>query len=131
MTFGRSLTISRGIASMVPFPSAIDERYLSEVIGKDGLQPPDTPSQIEFFVHTLKLYVILDDILLSLYNPISEATVCYKKLQSWNNNAIFRIETALSRWKRDIPHCLQFEPENNLATFGPIFNGQSNVLHAQ
>jgi hypothetical protein len=131
MTFGRPLTISRATAGVVPLPTAIDDEYLSKVAGKDAVQPPDVPSQIEFFVQTVKLYGMLDDILLSLYNPASEPTTFYGKLQCWDNNAIFRVETALSRWKSGIPYCLQFDPVNNLGKFGPIFHRQSNVLHAR
>ncbi|KAH8700820.1 fungal-specific transcription factor domain-containing protein [Talaromyces proteolyticus] len=131
MTFGRPLTISRAIASAVPLPAPIDDEYLLESAETFGEQRAGMPSQIEFFIQTVKLYGMLDDILLSLYSPNSDSATLYGKLQCWDNNSIFRVEAGLSRWKKEIPSCLQFNGQNEVSKLGSVFHRQSNVLQAR
>lgn len=64
-TFGRPVLHSR--PNVVPLPEAIDDEYLSE--SGEGCQPQNTPSRIEFFRHSIKLFDILKEILDRFYSP--------------------------------------------------------------
>lgn len=49
----------------VPPPEPIDDEYLSESC--EGLQPSDRPSYLAFFVHSVALFDVLNEILAKFY----------------------------------------------------------------
>lgn len=51
----------------VPFPSLIDDEYLSTQ--GEGQQPHGIPSRLGLCVWSSKLFLVLDDVLLRLYSP--------------------------------------------------------------
>lgn len=51
----------------VPFPSLIDDEYLSTQ--GEGEQPHGIPSRLGLCVWSSKLFLVLDDVLLRLYSP--------------------------------------------------------------
>lgn len=57
----------------VPFPSLIDDEYLSTQ--GEGEQPQDIPSRLGLCIWSSKLFLILDDILLRLYAPQSQKNI--------------------------------------------------------
>ncbi|KAK1503652.1 hypothetical protein CABS01_09041 [Colletotrichum abscissum] len=62
-TFGRPVLVSRQY--FVPPPEPIDDEYLSE--SSEGLQPSDRPSYLAFFVHSVALFDVLNEILAKFY----------------------------------------------------------------
>lgn len=62
-TFGRPVLVSRQYS--VPPPEPIDDEYLSE--SSEGLQPSDRPSYLAFFVHSVALFDVLNEILAKFY----------------------------------------------------------------
>ncbi|KXH56079.1 hypothetical protein CSAL01_07445 [Colletotrichum salicis] len=62
-TFGRPVLVSRQYS--VPPPEPIDDEYLSE--SSEGLQPPERPSYLAFFVHSVALFDVLNEILAKFY----------------------------------------------------------------
>ncbi|KAG7071143.1 transcriptional regulatory protein [Colletotrichum scovillei] len=62
-TFGRPVLVSRQYS--VPPPEPIDDEYLSE--SSEGLQPSDRPSYLAFFVHSVALFDVLNEILARFY----------------------------------------------------------------
>ncbi|KAF5681232.1 hypothetical protein FHETE_21 [Fusarium heterosporum] len=63
-TFGRPVLHSRRHA--IPLPEPIDDEYLSE--SDEGCQPENSPSRISFFIHSMKLFDILDEVLRLFYS---------------------------------------------------------------
>lgn len=98
--------------------SSTDDRFLEE----DKAQPSDVPSVNAFFVNTVKLYRIMDEILVALPprsqlapSPLT-STVPYS--QSYDAhyiitqlNAIFELDALLLEWHRNLPPHLAFSLE--------------------
>ncbi|KAI3573491.1 fungal-specific transcription factor domain-containing protein [Fusarium oxysporum f. sp. albedinis] len=63
-TFGRPVLHCRPHA--IPLPEPIDDEYLSEF--DEGCQPENSPSRIAFFIYSMKLFDVLDEILHKFYS---------------------------------------------------------------
>ncbi|KAK5203088.1 hypothetical protein LTR47_011092 [Exophiala xenobiotica] len=114
MTFGRPRVITRADALAVPFPASINDEYLSTEPGPDGVQPRGEPSLAEFYIQTLKLYVIQERTLFAMYsNDASDVKVTQSTRESLDNidfNTILRIEASLKSWDEALPGYLKNIP---------------------
>ncbi|KZL77221.1 transcriptional regulatory protein [Colletotrichum tofieldiae] len=63
-TFGRPVLLSRQYS--VPVPATVDDEHLSEII--EGAQPFERPSYLVFFVQSLALFDVLNEILATFYS---------------------------------------------------------------
>jgi hypothetical protein len=63
-TFGRPVLHCKPHA--IPLPEPIDDEYLSEV--NEGCQPENIPSRIDFFIHSIRLFEVLDETLSRFYS---------------------------------------------------------------
>ncbi|KAH9209557.1 fungal-specific transcription factor domain-containing protein [Leptodontidium sp. 2 PMI_412] len=135
MTLGQPLMIGRAISESVPLPACIDEAYLSSDPGREGVQPSNIPSNMEFFRLTLKLYNILEDILSTFYPSGVSDQLTYKKdnctseeIHCLDLNAILRIDKLLSEWMASIPPHLVSRPPAINPEIDEGFLRQANVL---
>ncbi|KAJ9493819.1 hypothetical protein H2202_010674 [Exophiala xenobiotica] len=133
MTFGRPRVITRADALAVPFPASINDEYLSTEPGPDGVQPRGEPSLAEFYIQTLKLYVIQERTLFAMYsNDASDVKVTQSTRESLDNidfNTILRIEASLKSWDEALPGYLKVRDNASTDFKTPIFARQANVLH--
>lgn len=139
MTFGRPAIVSKGSCGAVPLPIPVDEEYIRSTVTSDVLQPADRPSMLVFFVKSLELYDILNDILLSLYKPSAESLV--EDVQDFfhlhqgssdGERTIFELDRALTRWSRSLPPHLRRSTESpNSGPLEFMFCRQANVLKAR
>ncbi|KAL4793685.1 C6 transcription factor [Aspergillus venezuelensis] len=135
MTFGRPAMISKASYASVPLPDTIDEEYYASANGTDAIQPAGQPSIMAFYAKSLELYEILNDILLNLYQPITDDNSddvhdLYFTIGSNKDElAIFELDRALTRWTRSLPAHLRgvSDPSPN----AEIFYRQSVVLRAR
>lgn len=111
MTYGRPTMINRAVAADTPLPITVDEEDLSD----DSRLPPqiaDRPSRLDFFVQSLRLYDILDDILVTLYESRekqehqSKGAGFFKLHQS----SIIDIDSQLMDWEESLPEQLRNVP---------------------
>ncbi|KAJ0158904.1 Positive regulator of purine utilization [Colletotrichum tanaceti] len=65
-TFGRPVLISCHYP--VPTPATVDDEHLAETTEAEGVQPPDRPSYLVFFVRSLELFDVLNEILAKFYS---------------------------------------------------------------
>jgi hypothetical protein len=135
MTLGQPLMIGRAISESVPLPACIDEAYLSSDPGREGVQPSNVPSNMEFFRLTLKLYNILEDILSTFYPSGVSDQLTYRKdyciseeTHYLDLNAILRIDKLLSEWMASIPPHLVSRPPVIDSDVDEGFLRQANVL---
>ncbi|KAI9932323.1 hypothetical protein MW887_009835 [Aspergillus wentii] len=135
MTFGRPAMISKASSGSVPLPASVDEEYIPTASGTEASQPADRPSMMDFYAKSLELYEIMNDVLLSLYKPVSEESLedihdfYFNKETSEGERTIFELDRALTRWTRSLPVHLRgiSSPESE----DPIFYRQSVVLRAR
>jgi len=130
MTLGRPTMIPKADALAVPFPAAIDDQYLSPKLGDDHSQPQEQISIVEFYVQSLKLYIINEETLSTMYKsdgsdgPPSAMT----KLANLDLNTILRLDSAITDWYDSLPKKLKVR-SNPVDDFTePIFARQSNIL---
>lgn len=122
MTFGRPAMISKTLADAVPLPAMIDPEYLPEDASTPGVQPAGRPAMMAFFVNSLTLYKIINDILLELYmNDDQDDTKdenglpLYKPYESLDLAAILKLDRALMAWGRNLPSYLKLSsPDSNI-----------------
>jgi hypothetical protein len=117
MTLGRPMMISRDVAKLVPYPSSIDDEFLSATPGLDGHQPSDKPSRIAFFVHSVELYHITERVLSTMYargsvgGPSHRSGLPFpEQLESLDFNEILRLDGALIKWNESLPPFLCTHP---------------------
>ncbi|KIX99976.1 uncharacterized protein Z520_04614 [Fonsecaea multimorphosa CBS 102226] len=134
MTLGRPMMISRTDASVVPFPEAIDDQYLSLEIGQDHSQPQGQVSIIEFYVQSLKLYIITEEILSVMYphedaaSSPTRASSALEKLASLDFNTILRIDSAITNWYKAVPNELKIHSDSLPEPHKAAHARQANIL---
>ncbi|KAF7182366.1 hypothetical protein CNMCM7691_001846 [Aspergillus felis] len=135
MTFGRPAMISKASCGSVPLPATVDEEYIPAALGGEVRQPADRPSVMAFYAKSLKLYEILNDILLSLYKPVPEENpediydFYFNKGPDEGERTIFELDRALTKWTQSLPPHLRGETSSKPED--AVFYHQSVVLRAR
>lgn len=135
MTFGRPAMITKTSSGVVPFPAAVDDEFIQPESTLEASQPPNRPSIMAFFGKTLELYDIMNDVLLSLYNPSKDPSVedihdfYFNNITNEGERTIFELDHSLSRWTRSLP--VHLCGDSAMASANPIFCRQSIVLRAR
>ncbi|KAJ5552045.1 hypothetical protein N7461_006743 [Penicillium sp. DV-2018c] len=135
MTFGRPAMISKASSGAVRLPAAVDDDYIPLESSKEVSQPSNCPSMMAFYAKSLELYEIMNDVLLTLYNPVSDE--CSEDVHEFSfDNAtgegertIFQIDRSLTKWTRSLPPHLRGDSSETSAN--PIFCRQKIVLRAR
>lgn len=135
MTFGRPAMISRGSNGAVPLPMAVDDELFLVESSSEPTQPTHQPSIMAFFAKTLELYEIMNEVLLSLYKPVSEdgsgesSDFLFNDGVGERGRTIFDLDRSLTRWASDLPAHLRGSP--SVGADNPVFDRQRIVLHAR
>jgi len=135
MTLGRPMMVSRADAPSVPLPASIDDQCLSSDPGPGSSQPANKPSEIEFYVQSLRLFNITEETLTAMYS--GEATRRYashacpsptERLEKLDFNTIIKIDCSLRKRSDVLPNYLTVRknPVDELAE--PILSRQANIL---
>jgi hypothetical protein len=110
MTFGRPAMISKSLADAVPLPAIIEPENLSYHTSLNSFQLGTSTSMIAFFVHSLQLYNIINDILLELYMEDDQGEqkdlhgfAPEQSYQSFDMAAILKYDGDLMMWGRTLP----------------------------
>ncbi|KAJ5050299.1 hypothetical protein NUH16_008839 [Penicillium rubens] len=135
MTFGRPAMISKASSGAVPLPAAVDDEYIPSGSSKEVSQPPDRPSMMAFYAKSLELYEIMNDVLLSLYKPVSDDNAedihsfHFDNVASEGERTIFELDRSLTRWTQSLLPHLRWD--SSTVSTNPIFYRQSIVLRAR
>ncbi|CAI7625149.1 unnamed protein product [Penicillium bialowiezense] len=135
MTFGRPAMITKTSSGVVPFPAAVDDEFIQPESTLEASQPPNRPSMMAFFGKTLELYDIMNDVLLSLYNPSKDPSAedihdfYFNNITNEGERTIFELDHSLSRWTRSLP--VHLCGDSAMASANSIFCRQSIVLRAR
>jgi hypothetical protein len=110
MTFGRPAMISKSLADAVPLPAMIELESLSHQANLNSFQPGTPTLMKAFFVHSLQLYSIINDILLELYMADDQGgqkdphnLTPEQSYQSFDMVAILKLDGDLMTWGRTLP----------------------------
>jgi len=102
--------ISKSLADAVSLPAMIEPESLSNQPNLTGFQPRAPTSMMAFFVHSLQLYNIINDILLELYmadgqskQKDSHGFSPEQLYQSFDMAAILKLDGDLMTWGRTLP----------------------------
>jgi hypothetical protein len=135
MTLGLPTVISRVDAHAVPLPACIDDVYLSSLPSQDNHQPLGMISQKEFFVQSLKLYVIMEDILSAMYSgedsisPVTQSDLTStERLSRIDFNTLLQIEASLQNWYAALPDMLKAKDCAAEDNTEPILTRQATIL---
>ncbi|KAJ6437464.1 sulfite oxidase [Purpureocillium lavendulum] len=112
MTFGRPSMIASCLPETVhvPAPSMIDDDYLDRGVEPQAIRPDGRPCIVAFFVKTIELYDIINDILLQLYQSSSDVASKDTHLLV----AVLRFDDRLRKWAQSLPDHLQYsQPEKD------------------
>ncbi|KAK4511983.1 uncharacterized protein ATC70_003982 [Mucor velutinosus] len=119
MAYGRPFMVP--ISRDLKLPQVIDDELLTVAPHPPANQPESKPSQMAFLVHTIKLYEIMGEILLTLYSDgdtfggaVDHASPSARSEIDGDNlatslNSILKLEMALCSWKQDLPPFLQHD----------------------
>lgn len=128
MTLGLPRVISRADALAVPFPACIDDKYLSNLPDSDNLQPECIRSQTEFYVQSLKLYIITEEVLSVMYSTEGTKEPATEKLVKVDFNNILKIDAALQDWQSSLPGELKIRRNVAEDRLSPVLSRQANIL---
>lgn len=132
MTFGRPMVITRHDALAVPFPSSINDEFLGTTPGDSNDQPSDSPSVVEFWLQSLKLYVIQEEVLSTFYSHEASSQDTSlpidKRLEDLDFNSIASIDASLHRWQSHLPNHMHVQATAESQDHS-IFTRQANILH--
>jgi hypothetical protein len=109
MTFGRPAMISKSLSDEVPLPAMIDDEFLGRQANGVDTQPADQPPMMAFYVKSLHLYSIINDILLALYMGHDDTTQkdnhnsIFYKTKSSDIARVFQLDQALMTWGQTLP----------------------------
>ena len=130
MTLGRPVVISSADACAVPLPIAVDDIHLVADMSFDGHQPEGTVSRTSFFLNSLKLVEILEQILSEMYSARSAVpgySNSIEKLLHYDFNTILRIDTLFQEWYDSLPYQLRLGGDKPDVT-DPTLSRQARVL---
>jgi len=132
MTLGRPTLASR--EANIPLPAAADDIYL-EGDNEIAIQPTDLFSQNSFFLQTLKLYAIFDEVLTHVYKPWQEFTRYDHQLDGKLQNSVLSrvvdVEYDLSVFRGQLPVQLRWDMAEKDTGESWILERQRNILHTR
>ncbi|KAI9879911.1 MAG: hypothetical protein M1830_006578 [Pleopsidium flavum] len=140
MTFGRPAMITKSSAFTVPLPAMIDDEFLSHQPGIEVAQPANRPSMMAFFVKTLQLYEIINDLLLALYMGRDENghkdqyDFFFGQSDSGDIATVYELDRALMTWGQTLPlHLRLSSPESsrNNTFMRQAIVLRASILHAR
>ena len=109
----REISLSFGQPSMIAassksinLPSPIDDEYLSDEIGKSKAQPQSTPSLLEYYIQTIKLYQLLKQVVDTTDISIQNSGELMSRIQ-----AMLRLHKLIMEWRDRLPAYLKYEQE--------------------
>jgi hypothetical protein len=133
MIYSQPMRISQEVARQSSLPAAIDDEYLADG-DVEGSQPPDRPSQLQFFREFCKLHIILGDILSTFYagrsttnhdNTSEHASASARP----HIDQIMHFDKALDDWFGAVNTHLRVKPDFQVVNND--FKGQALNLHAR
>lgn len=94
----------------VRLPEAIDDDRLSEEVGKWNTPSKDRPSLLESYIHTIKLYDILGQVLDR--EELKESTSAKNSTMTLSEETsnVLRLDTKILEWRDSLPPYLQYDP---------------------
>lgn len=132
MTVDRALVIEEREALAVPYPAAVDDVYLSTQPGQINQQPVGYPCHIEFYIQSLKLSLIQETIMSTMY---SDEAVLHESeslnlpgVERVSIDELLRISSSLDLWYETLPFYLRTEA-GRPPDRGMILVRQGNMLH--
>ena len=109
----REISLSFGQPSMIAatpkgikLPSPIDDEFLSDDTGKSKAQPRNTPSLLEYYIQTIKLYQLLKKVVDTTETSIQHSGELMSRIQ-----AMSRLHKLIMEWRDRLPPYLKFEEE--------------------
>jgi hypothetical protein len=132
MKFGRPRALQAADATDVPLPLPVDDQYIHNE-SSSPRQPSGRPSTIDFFVYTIKLSKVIDNILQELYTGARrnlapadpEIATPTSSEQSKIVSAVILLDGQLQSWWNNVPAHLR--PESSIGE-GLIFQRQRAVM---
>ena len=132
MTFGRPAMISKSHVDAIPLPETNDTDHHAAV-----LQQWNQPSRMSFFVESLRLYDIMNDILVELYinaeNSVDKkqhgTAFQQQSIESVDLTTILKLDQALMMWGRSLPPHLRISSAESIGS--TTFQVQSIVCRAR
>lgn len=112
MSFGRPLMIATGNEEM-KLPASIDDSYLSDEMETWNAQLETTPSLLESYIQTIKLYDILGQVLDREERRYSRSIESHSASSIEANidiQSLMSLDTIIMEWKDSLPAYLQYDP---------------------
>jgi hypothetical protein len=127
--------VSKVSSGAVPLPLRVDDEFIISNSTAEPSQPEGMPSIMAFYIKTLELYEIMNDVLLSLYKPAAEDSpddvhdFYFNNAVSEGERTVFDLDRSLNQWARNLPSHLC--PGSSSRSDNPIFSRQRVVLQAR
>lgn len=131
LTFGRPTMIDRQAASLIPMPVPLDDSYLTHDSSNTDVPSIQKPMEIQFYIESLKLYEILNNILTDLYTSTglaSEGNTVSISLDAGKIALLLTLDQSLTLWLENLPSHLKQDCEQ---VSNKAFRRQANILYSR
>jgi hypothetical protein len=135
MTLGLPMVISKRDALAVPLPACLDDADLSTIPGQDAAESQEVTTQTEFYVQSLRLYEITEEVLTTMYasegriTPMkTENLLPIERVNHVDFNTVLKLEASLQRWHASLPCKLKVRENIAKDMLDPVFSRQANLL---
>jgi hypothetical protein len=135
MTLGRPAMISKPLADAVPLPAMVDYEPDSSAMGMLDAHNESRPAMMAFYIKSLHLYGIINDILLALYmgqqrTPQEDNSISlFDRDNSCDITKVFQLDQALMKWGQTMPQHLRVSSYESAQS--EIFLRQAVVCRAR
>ncbi|KAH6698494.1 fungal-specific transcription factor domain-containing protein [Leptodontidium sp. MPI-SDFR-AT-0119] len=107
MSFGQPMMVPSA-GKHVMLPEVIDDERLSTEVGKWNAQPEGIPSLMESFVHRMKLYDIIGQVLDRQQLDTGTLMDATASIQS-----IINLDNQITEWRNKLPSYLRYDPQTS------------------
>jgi len=107
LSFGRS-PVGATINRRFQLPQAIDDRNISDQVGRTNVQPKDVPSVLEVYIQIIRLYDIPGPLLDQ--DEVGSETAAD---DSPNIHLLLKLDTMIIRWREDLPPYLRYDTSDD------------------
>ncbi|KAJ6451945.1 fungal-specific transcription factor domain-containing protein [Mycena sanguinolenta] len=120
---GRSIALHPEEYDVEP-PLEVDDEYWDQDQGFS--QPPGKPSQLSYFVHNVRIYEIMGDVMRRLYGSKKSKVMVGWDGPEWEPRTVAELDSAVNKALDSIPAHIQWNPED--PPQGTFFD-QAAALH--
>lgn len=129
------MVVSKRDALAVPLPACLDDADLSTTPGQDTAEARGVVTQAEFYVQSLRLYEITEEVLSAMYasegrvpSMTKENLSPVERVEQIDFSTVLMLDASLRQWYASLPNKLKVRKNNAEDVKEAVLLRQANLL---